>query len=144
MASGQDSGRGASEGGDERNTGNDVPSLFAGWRKEGQVSGEEDSIKGGGGQRMQTDGKKRERLEELEGKGRAGYRETTEEGKKRLKALHEACEFPKPTHSGVGKEEKAMATPEKKELRRHQRVWLEFEGSSIKRQEEERLEGMKE
>ena len=68
----------------------------------------------------------------------------TEEGKKRLKALHEALEFPKPTHSGVGKEEKAMATPEKKELERQQRVFWEFEGSSIKRQEEKRLEGMRE
>ena len=76
MSTGGDSGRGTGEGGEERNTGNDGPSLISSWRKEGQVSGaEEDNIKGGGGQRMQTEGKTRERLEELKGKWRIGERE---------------------------------------------------------------------
>ena len=95
-----------------------------------------------------------------EGSSRVGRRETitedeererSEESKKRLKAFDEEWKLPQVTsdHSRERSsekkrrreeemEEKAMATPEKKELERHQREVLELEVSAMRRKEEQK------
>ena len=91
-----------------------------------------------------------------EGSSRVGRRETitedeererSEESKKRLKAFDEAWKLPQVTSERSSKkkrrreeemEEKALATPEKKELERHQREVLELEVSAMRRKEEQK------
>ena len=83
-------------------------------------------------------------------------RERSEESKKRLKAFDEAWKLPQVTSERSSEkkrrreeemEEKAMETPEKKELERHQRELLELEVSATKRKEmqkeKERVERMR-
>lgn len=137
--SGQDSGRGTEEGGDEKPSAILFKTDKEEWRRRmdeywgigkplfppdaGEAAEEEDnSIVG----RQETEDENRERSEEL---------------KRRLKALHEACKLPQLT--GVcerSKEENRRteeATPEKKELERHQRESLILEASVMKRRAEQ-------
>ena len=136
MASGQDSGRGTANGGEERSTGDDFASLCNSnreewnrradeyWRigkplfppDEGQVTGEEDNNREGRQETM-TEDEQRERVEEI---------------KRRLKAVDEACKFPVSERSKEENRRREAALAKEEEERRKSEL-VEMELSAIER-----------